>query len=362
MGRGEPLEYRDIVNSMPHALVIVDENLIVQIANLEFYKLFNLDEQSVLGQHFFDVKGNLASEKDIRPLLEAVIAHDISINRIRLEQTFPVIGRRVLNLAANRISHDGLPGDSMVIVLQDVTQARMVVETTAERLTRTRASIVEVNHRVKNNLASIRSMLRIEARNVTDSASQEVMERIGLRVESMARLYEMLTIGEIDGTIEITPYFRAICDTISEVANSQTPGWAIQVDIDPLKVDTDAAIALGAILNELVTNAAKYAFLGQQDIGSIEVSGVSGPEGYCLSVVDNGTGIDRGDADPKSTGMGMRLVDFYARSLDATFQHDSGPGGTTCRLDIPWSALKLEHDDLYLATDVLSEDLPRRLR
>ena len=48
---------------------------------------------------------NLASEKDIRPLLEAVIAHDISINRIRLEQTFPVIGRRVLNLAANGVGY-----------------------------------------------------------------------------------------------------------------------------------------------------------------------------------------------------------------------------------------------------------------
>lgn len=342
---------------MIDALVIVDHDLVVRVANLAFYRLFNLEERSVVGRHLFEIGGLVEDHSHLRPLLEAVLTHDITINRIRLEQRFPVIGRRMLNLSASRVAQNGLPIRYILISLQDVTQIRLVNQDTADSLARTRASLVEVNHRVKNNLTSIKSMLSIEARAITDKPSQDVLNRIGLRVASMARLYELLTVGEVDGTVHMVPYFRSICDAAAEIFYGREPGLVIEVECEDLKVDTKSALALGAIVNELVTNAATYAFVGRTMPGQVRVMGERKADGFCISVADNGVGVGNDNAVSKSTGIGMRLVDFYARSLNAEFQSESGPRGTVCSLTVPWSTIRLEHDDLYIAADVFAEQL-----
>lgn len=339
MRRIEALEYRDIVNSLRDPVLVVDRDLIIQFANLAFYQLFNCSDSDTIGKPLFSVQSKLWATAEVRPLLESVLHHDVTINKVRLEETFPIIGRRVLNLSAKRVSHNGLPGSQMIVTLQDVTQARMIIDVTTDKLSRSRATVVEVNHRVKNNLASIRSMLRLEAHGLEDQRSRDLLDRIGLRVGSMVSLYELLTVGESDGTIEVIPYFEAICAAVSKIVSDQSRGWSIEVSGDPVRVDTDVAVALGAVVNELVTNAAKYAFLGRQDIGQILVRGRRTPDGYHLSVSDNGVGIDLSDAEPKSTGMGMRLVDLYAGTIGSRLQRETGEQGTKCWIVVPWSKI-----------------------
>lgn len=343
------VHYRDIVNSLPTATLVLDADLNVQYANLAYYQMFGGSEAETLGQSMFEVQGGIWGTDELRALLTAVLPHDIAINGFTLEQTFPVIGARILNVTARRIARDGAPTQQVLIGIEDVTNHELAARAADENLHKVNAMMTEVHHRVKNNIASILSMLRIESRALDDAVAKEVLERISLRVDSMGSLYELLAIGENSGMVGLLPYFERICRSIEQMAGAHHHGWTIDVEGDDVPVTVDNAIAIGAVVNELVANAAKYAFSGRQDIGRIRVTCVEKAGELHVRVSDNGVGFDEEHVDPKSTGLGMRLVDMYLSNLGGTIERESGAQGTTCFLTIP---IRDPADDLASTGDL----------
>lgn len=329
------VHYKDIVNSMTSAMLVIDIDLVVQFANLAFYQLFGGTETETLGHSIFEIHSEIWDEPSLRSLLESVIPHDVDVRGYKLEQTFPVIGARVLNVSARRVSRAGAPTEQMLVKIEDVTNAVMASRAADESVEKTHAMMTEVHHRVKNNIASILSMLRIEGRQLEDEAGREVLQRIALRVESMGSLYELLAINDNTGEVRLRPYFERVCHSIEQMATSENMGWSIEVRGDDLPVSIDDAISLGAVVNELVANAAKYAFNGRQDIGSIRVHMLDRGDEIHITVTDNGIGFDKDHVDPKSTGLGMRLVDMYLASLAGEIERESGPMGTSCFIRVP---------------------------
>nr|WP_226577403.1 sensor histidine kinase [Acuticoccus sediminis] len=316
-------------------MLVLDGELVVQFANLAYYQLFGGTESETLGHSIFNVHSEIWNQPALRPLLESVIPHDVDVRGFKLEQTFPVIGARVLNVSARRVTRAGAPTDQMLVKIEDVTNAEMAARAADESVEKTHAMMTEVHHRVKNNIASILSMLRIESRQLEDEAGRDVLQRIALRVESMGSLYELLAIHDNTGIVRLRPYFERVCHSIEQMATSEHTGWSIEVRGDDLPVSIDDAIALGAVVNELVANAAKYAFNGRQDIGSIRVLMQDRADEIHITVTDNGNGFDKDHVDPKSTGLGMRLVDMYLASLEGTIERESGHMGTSCFIRVP---------------------------
>lgn len=329
------VHYRDIVNSLPTATLVLDADLNVQYANLAYYQMFGGSEAETLGQSMFEVQGGIWGTDELRALLTAVLPHDIAINGFTLEQTFPVIGARILNVTARRIARDGAPTQQVLIGIEDVTNHELAARAADENLHKVNAMMTEVHHRVKNNIASILSMLRIESRALDDAVAKEVLERISLRVDSMGSLYELLAIGENSGMVGLLPYFERICRSIEQMAGAHHHGWTIDVEGDDVPVTVDNAIAIGAVVNELVANAAKYAFKGRQDIGWIRVHLQDRQDEIHITVSDNGIGFDKNAVDPQSTGLGMRLVDMYLAALGGAIERDTGAKGTTCYIQVP---------------------------
>ncbi|WP_170126378.1 sensor histidine kinase [Acuticoccus yangtzensis] len=329
------VHYRDIVNSLTAAVLVLDSKLTVQFANLSFYQLFGGTEAETLGYSIFDINEAVWCEPQLRSLLESVVPHDVDVRGYKLEQTFPVIGARVLNISARRVSREGAVTEQVLVKMEDVTNAVLASRAAAESVEKTHAMMTEVHHRVKNNIASILSMLRIEGRQLEDDAGKEVLQRIALRVESMGSLYELLAINDNTGIVRLRPYFERVCHAIEHMASAENMGWSIEVRGDDLPVSIDDAIALGAVVNELVANAAKYAFNGRQDIGSIRVHMLDRGDEIHITVTDNGIGFDKDQVDPKSTGLGMRLVDMYLGALEGEIERESGPMGTSCFIRVP---------------------------
>ncbi len=337
------MHYRDIVNSMVSAMLVLDRDYVVQFANLAYYQLFGGSEEETLGHSVFDIQNAIWDEPALRTLLHSVIPHNVDVKGYTLEQTFPVIGARILNLSARQVSRSGAPTDQILIEVEDVTNAVLAARAADEALEHTEAMMTEIHHRVKNNIASILSMLRIEGRELADGDAREVLQRIALRVDSMGSLYELLAVNANTGHVGLLDYFGRVCRSIEQMAASEHCGWAIEVRGDDVPVGVDDAIAIGAVVNELVANAAKYAFNGRQDIGRIRVHLQERGGEIHIAVTDNGCGFDKHHVDPKSTGLGMRLVDMYLATMGGAIERDTGPQGTACYITIPH---KLRPDDV----------------
>jgi two-component sensor histidine kinase len=135
--------------------------------------------------------------------------------------------------------------------------------------------------------------------------------------------------------VGLLAYLERVCRSISEMSGAARQGWTITARGDDVAVSVDDAIALGAVVNELVANAAKYAFDGTDGAGRIRVAVADRGSDLAVTVSDNGSGIDERDTDPKSTGLGMRLVEMYLGKLGGDIERETGPRGTSYHLRIP---------------------------
>jgi len=192
----------------------------------------------------------------------------------------------------------------------------------------------EFDHRVKNNFALVASLLDLQRRRAAEAATVEALGDALSRVESIARAHRHLyrggsTVGEVD----IAAYLRELCAALSDSLFLRT-SITLLCDSDHAQIARDRAVSIGLVVNELVTNAVKHAFAGRE-AGEIRVEFRRHDGGYLLTVRDDGIGMneDTPVADRQS-GLGQRLIDAFARQAGGTLSRDTGPSGTTFRLEL----------------------------
>ena len=176
--------------------------------------------------------------------------------------------------------------------------------------------IKEMNHRVKNSLALVVSMLRLQARENSEPEFAQHLEDATLRVAAIARVHEQLYRSSDIERFDIGRYIEAICKDLG-ASFSQCE---ILVQAQPgIVISADRAISSALIVNELVSNAAKHAYLGDGP-GRVWVDVATTGDGslFSISVRDEGSGLPEDFEIGKGRGMGARMVGALAEQLDAT--------------------------------------------
>ena len=176
--------------------------------------------------------------------------------------------------------------------------------------------IKEMNHRVKNSLALVVSMLRLQARENREPEFAQHLEDATLRVAAIARVHEQLYQSSDIERFDIGRYIEAICKDLG-ASFSQCE---ILVQAQPgIVISADRAISSALIVNELVSNAAKHAYLGDAP-GRVWVNVAATGDGslFSISVRDEGSGLPEDFEIGKGRGMGARMVGALAEQLDAT--------------------------------------------
>jgi len=184
-------------------------------------------------------------------------------------------------------------------------------------LERQQVLLREITHRVKNGLAIVASMLKLQANEVNDPALTAHLEEAAYRVSAVAKAHERIHQGDAMDRLDLGVYLRDICQDLNEA----TPLCHIEVAIEPaIDVMTDRAVPVALMANELITNAAKYAYPVDQG-GNIWVRVVRAADDTIeLSVRDEGQGLPA-DFEPRSTpGLGMRIVRTLSQQLNAVIQ------------------------------------------
>jgi len=182
----------------------------------------------------------------------------------------------------------------------------------------------EIHHRVKNNLEMVKSLIALQSAKLEDSSAKEAMIASQNRVQSMGIIHQKLYQGDNLGSIEMKDYFVNLSEGILDSFNAEDQ-VKIECAMEQLELDVDTAVPIGLIVNELLTNALKYAF-PQDSKGKINISlSKTSEDILTLSVADNGVGKIK-NIIPKGTGFGTQLVQLLTQQLDGKMREEQDNG------------------------------------
>ncbi|WP_277600234.1 sensor histidine kinase [Tsuneonella rigui] len=188
----------------------------------------------------------------------------------------------------------------------------------------------EVHHRVSNSLQMVLSFVAMQAKQSDAPEVRAALDDIQNRIKAISKVHQRLYTRDDLTTIDLDAYLGNLVEDLRE---SLPEAVTIELASEAVMVSPDTAVSVGVIVNELVSNAAKYAF-GPGQRGQITVRLESEPAGgFAVTVEDNGSGFDTEDA-PVGTGLGTRIVDAIARSLGTKVQVMDKAGGTALRLSV----------------------------
>jgi two-component sensor histidine kinase len=187
----------------------------------------------------------------------------------------------------------------------------------------------ELNHRVKNNLTIVASLLRLQGRDAPLEV-REHLEAAVSRLHAIADLHAELYRRRGHELVEMDHY---LADLVSRLSRSLAGDRVkLVVESDRLQMDLDFAVQVGLVINELVTNALKYAY-PEPEQGVVSISLSERPNSVCLTVSDAGQGLP--PADQRRRGLGSRVVDSFVQQWGGTLQVQSDQGAKVT-IEVPW--------------------------
>jgi two-component sensor histidine kinase len=224
-------------------------------------------------------------------------------------------------------------GTMLVIAESFRSAAYRAMRESERRLAERDLLLRELDHRVKNNFAMVTSLLDLQLHRSDDPATQDALSTALGRVESIARAHGHLYSdgATITGT-DMHTYLGELCGTL---ADTLPPNHNISFDFAtaPTVLPRDRAVAIGLVVNELVTNATKHAFIGRAH-GTIRISFAAYDNGWRLIVEDDGIGLPAETRGDRPEGLGRRLVDAFARQAHGKLKVESDGSGTRFTLDL----------------------------
>jgi two-component sensor histidine kinase len=175
--------------------------------------------------------------------------------------------------------------------------------------------IKEVHHRVKNNLAVVLSLLRLQSGQVKDERSKGYFLESQNRIRAMSMIHEYLYLSDDMTNVNCEQYIKNLINQLFQSYNVQALKTKLQVKVSDIMLDLDTMILCGLIINELVSNALKYAFPDESE-GELTVElSREKDDKYVLAVKDNGVGLPQ-DLDIYNTeSLGMQIVASLATQL-----------------------------------------------
>ncbi|MBI9059944.1 MAG: hypothetical protein JEZ01_19420 [Labilibaculum sp.] len=182
----------------------------------------------------------------------------------------------------------------------------------------------EIHHRVKNNLQIVSSLLDLQSNTIDDEATLVAINDGQTRMKAMALIHQNLYQNKHIESISFKDYMEQLVVQVSD-SNQLEQEFEHSIEMEDVNFDIDTAVPLGLIVNELLTNAFKYAFT-KQDIGQLSIKLEHNADYYELSIRDNGSGLPEDYNFNKSKSLGLKLVRRLSKQLygKAEYTYDNG--------------------------------------
>ena len=315
--------YRSLFENKHTVMYIVDPETLelvdVNPAAVEFYGWSRAEMQKM---KLSDI--NSLSRKEIEKVLDSALGRNK--NYFQLQHRLKDGTVRDVEVYNGPISI----GEKKYIysIIIDVTERLRYERLVKDNLKEKDVLLAEIHHRVKNNMAVISGLLKLESESHDIPELQEILKKTDNRISSMALIHEKLYQAESLSEIEFSSYIKELAGHISDSFKIQR-NVDITFDTEAIPLDITKAVPCGIILNELLTNGFKYAFEPDQP-GRIHLKLNRQDEYICITYRDNGCGFDPSFLDTFENGglktLGFELIAGLTRQIrgDLEVQNDNG--------------------------------------
>ena len=187
----------------------------------------------------------------------------------------------------------------------------------------------EVHHRINNNLQVISSLLSLQASSVGDEKLNGYLKQSQNRIQSLSTLHELLYQNDSPLEINMHEYLNKVLDFHRDVLHTKTLDVKVNANITPVYFTTKLAVPIALVVNELITNAIKYAF-NEKHSGSIDISLLQDGtknDSWMLHFSDSGRGLPA-SSEVRKESLGLRLVNIMTRQMGAVLTKTNSPGAT----------------------------------
>ena len=214
-------------------------------------------------------------------------------------------------------------------IFTDISERKQAAKEIRLQLEEKEILLKEVHHRIKNNIASIGGLISLRMQSVTSPEAIAVLQDATSRVNSMRVLYEKLLLNEDYIDISVKNYLEDLTDTIVALFPDRAK-IKLERQIADFHLDAKRLFPLGSIVNEVLTNIMKYAFVDRKT-GLIKIGLTNVGKHVTLTIQDNGRGLPADSDINESKGFGLMLVKMLSQQLGGSFSMES-KAGTLCTI------------------------------
>lgn len=215
----------------------------------------------------------------------------------------------------------------IIFTALDITKKKQAENEIKSQLAEKEILLKEVHHRIKNNINSIESFLRLQADDIDDSSAASVIQDAVSRITGMRLIYEKLLIADNYSEISVKNYLEDLISSIINIFPDKN-NIIIKHEIDDFIIDVKEIQSIGVILNELLTNVMKHAF-NEKNSGRVHLNLKKHDNKVTLVINDNGVGLPPDFDLNKNMGLGLMLVKILSEQMKGNFTIKNNNGTTS---------------------------------
>ncbi|BAZ33370.1 two-component sensor histidine kinase [Cylindrospermum sp. NIES-4074] len=307
---------------------------VIVYANPKFEQMFGYESGELIGQHI-SVVNYEDEDTNAEAVYEAIAAAVAQNGEANYEvHNLKKDGTSFWCMGTSSVFEHPEHGTVFVAVQQDITEKKQAEEQIKASLREKEVLLKEIHHRVKNNLGIVSSLLQMQCRRTQDSQASAILRDSQNRIASIALVHEKLYRSENLADIDFAQYIPDLTTHLFDSYNVSSSRIQLDIQVDDACLDVETAISCGLIINELISNALKYAFPGDRQ-GKIQVrfcqecKSLESGQRQCtwiLKIQDNGIGLPEDYDTKKAKTLGLTLVQGLVKQLRGTIQINSQEG------------------------------------
>ena len=309
-----------IIHSSIDMIMASDRNGKITQISPSVMKAFGYTEKEILGKKGVKLFNQANSHEDVLQELKAKGEFTGEVENISKS------GKVFISYLSASILKDSKGNEiGSMGVSRDITEFKKAEWKLKESIAEKDVLLKEVHHRVKNNLQVISSILNLQTSYIKDNKTLEIIRESQNRIKSMSFIHESLYQTTNFSSIKFYEYIEKLSRNLVQTY-AYEKNIKLETDLEQVDVSLDQAIPCGLILNELISNALKYAFVGDKNDGTLKIMLSEKGEEIFITVEDNGVGIP-GELDVENTdSLGLQLVFTLIEQLEGTINLDTKTG------------------------------------